>query len=67
MRKGVRRDAGLPRALDAKRLKEVCAAVAPEVPVTVCNGVKAATEQALRSDADAVVVFGSLTLFCELV
>lgn len=58
---------GSPRALDAKRLKEVCAAVAPEVPVTVCNGVKAATEQALRSDADAVVVFGSLTLFCELV
>lgn len=54
-----------PRALSAERLKE-CIEEFSDVPVSVCADVREGVERALRSDAEAAVVFGSLTLFREL-
>ena len=53
------------RALPAERLKE-CIEEFSDVPVSVCADVREGVERALRSDAEAAVVFGSLTLFREL-
>ena len=54
------------RALPAKKLKE-CAEMAAGLPVEVCGGVREGVTRALASEAEVTVVFGSLTLFHEIV
>ena len=55
-----------PRALPAEKLKE-CAERAAGLPVEVCGGVREGVTRALASEAEVTVVFGSLTLFHEIV
>lgn len=55
-----------PRALDGKALADIAKEVAPSLPVEVVPDVATGVARALEKDCDAVVVFGSLTLFCEL-
>lgn len=54
-----------PRALSAEALCEAAGKVSG-VSVEVCGGVRDGVDRALASDAEVVVVFGSLTLFHEL-
>lgn len=54
------------RALPAEKLKE-CAERAAGLPVEVCGGVREGVTRALASEAEVTVVFGSLTLFHEIV
>ena len=55
-----------PRALDGKALAEIAKEVAPSLPVEVAPDVAIGVARALEKNCDAVVVFGSLTLFCDL-
>ena len=54
-----------PRALSAEALCEAAGRVSG-VSVEVCGGVRDGVDRALVSDAEVVVVFGSLTLFHEI-
>ena len=54
-----------PRALSAEALCEAAGRVSG-VSVEVCGGVRDGVDRALASDAEVVVVFGSLTLFHEI-
>ena len=54
-----------PRALSAEALCEAAGKVSG-VSVEVCGGVRDGVDRALASDAEVVVVFGSLTLFHEI-
>ena len=52
---------------EERRVGKECIGEFSDVPVSVCADVREGVERALRSDAEAAVVFGSLTLFRELV
>lgn len=54
-----------PRARSAEALCEA-AGRASGAPAEVCGGVRDGVDRALASDAEVVVVFGSLTLFHEI-